>query len=212
MRKQLRHISYANVVATLALVLAMSGSAYALVVTGALVADESLTEADVRDRSLSRAIADNAVRGPQVGDDSLTGDDIDESSLQIPAGSAGKNLLSFGSVSGGLGSQTVVVRRELPPGKYALFADITVSNRDGVAHDVLCIINGGLGHNPQTTVPAGGHANLSIADQTEIGGSQPFTVTLTCGAPQSPGLSHLLSAYGTLSAIRVDEAEWEQNH
>jgi hypothetical protein len=75
-------ISYANVVATLALVLALCGGAYAV----GTVKKNTVT---------SKSIRDGAIQSADVMNDALNGDDINESSLQIshaPAGSAGGDL------------------------------------------------------------------------------------------------------------------------
>jgi Collagen triple helix repeat (20 copies) len=59
-----KHLTYANVVATLALFSALGGSAYAAVrITGANVVDDSLSGADVHDSSLTGAdIRDGSLR------------------------------------------------------------------------------------------------------------------------------------------------------
>lgn len=103
-----RHVTYANIVASLALFLALSGTAYAVAtITGADVVDESLTGADVKGAAPSPGhaavagtlttydikdqtihatdLSPDAVTGPKVLDNSLGGADVDESSLgQVP--------------------------------------------------------------------------------------------------------------------------------
>lgn len=54
-RKLVSRMSYAGVVATIALFLALGGTTYAFIVNGALVQDESLTGADVMNGSLTGA-------------------------------------------------------------------------------------------------------------------------------------------------------------
>jgi hypothetical protein len=69
MRNKLRsRLTYANVAATLALFLALGGSAYAtLRVTGANVVDGSLTGADIRNGSLTGAdIRNKSLTGPKI--------------------------------------------------------------------------------------------------------------------------------------------------
>lgn len=72
--------TYANVMATLAMFVALGGGAYALKknsVKSIHVANESLKSADLKNGK--------AVRSPDVKDDSLKGADIDEASLgQVP--------------------------------------------------------------------------------------------------------------------------------
>ena len=72
------HITYANVVSTLALFLVVAGgTAWAAArITGADVVDQSLNEADIADGSLTRSIGANAISSAKVYDGSLTGADI----------------------------------------------------------------------------------------------------------------------------------------
>lgn len=86
-------LTYANVMATLAVFIALGGSSYAVVKVGSGqivdnsvqskdVRNNALKGVDVRNRSLSGAdVRDGALTGADVGDDSLTGADIDESKL-----------------------------------------------------------------------------------------------------------------------------------
>jgi hypothetical protein len=80
MRKLKNTLTYANVVATLGVFLAISGSALAV----STVTKNSVT---------SRSIKDAAVRTQDVKDDSLTGADVDEGSLSVrPSGPAAGDL------------------------------------------------------------------------------------------------------------------------
>jgi hypothetical protein len=114
-------LSYANVTATLALIVALGGTAYAAAtITGADVVDGSLTGADIKDASLhgvdvasdtisSANISDHtithsdlataSVGSGKVIDDSLTGTDIDESTLgEVPsAGVANPQIVAQNS-------------------------------------------------------------------------------------------------------------------
>jgi hypothetical protein len=111
-------LSYANVTATLALIVALGGTAYAAAtITGADVVDGSLTSADIKDGSLQGVdVATGAISSPDITDhsithsdlatasvgsgkvidDSLTGTDIDESTLgEVPrAGVANAQIIS----------------------------------------------------------------------------------------------------------------------
>ena len=74
--------NYANVTATLALVVALGGSAYAAAtITGADVVDKSLTGADIKNNSL-RGIDIDGVRGQDVKNGSLNGGDILDQSIR----------------------------------------------------------------------------------------------------------------------------------
>jgi hypothetical protein len=74
--------NYANVTATLALVLALGGTAYAAAtITGGDVVDKSLTGADIKNNSLEGVDIDG-VRGQDVENSSLKGGDILDQSIR----------------------------------------------------------------------------------------------------------------------------------
>jgi hypothetical protein len=113
-----KHLSYANVVATLALFSALGGSAYAsLRVTGRNVVDGSLTGADVRDGSLG---------GTDVRDGSLRANDFRAGDL--PAGPRGPAGPSGASGPAGPGGPAGPQGAAGPPGLVRAFA---VVNADG---------------------------------------------------------------------------------
>lgn len=73
-----RHLSFANVISLLALVLALGGAAYA--VTKA--PKNSVVSKSVKNKSLKgKDIKDQSLKGKDIKDNSLKGADIDESSL-----------------------------------------------------------------------------------------------------------------------------------
>lgn len=69
------NLSYANLVATLALFIALGGGAYAVTAQ-----KNSVT---------SKSVKNNSLKGADVADDSLTGADVAESTLTLPAGAKG---------------------------------------------------------------------------------------------------------------------------
>ena len=82
-------LSYANVMATAAVFLALGGGAYAAIklpkdsVTSKQIKNKSVKGKDLAGKSVKAAkIKANAVNGSKVEDDSLTGADIDESTLE----------------------------------------------------------------------------------------------------------------------------------
>lgn len=96
MRQRLRdHLSYGNVMSTLALVIALgTGTAYATheVINSSDVVNESLLSEDLRNGSAVRGadVVDASLRGADVRNNSLTGDDISEATLgQVPAATLG---------------------------------------------------------------------------------------------------------------------------
>lgn len=99
------HLTYANVMASLAVLFALTGTAYATaVVTGSNVRDGSLTGADVADRSLSGSdLASGSVGGREIGDGSLSGYDVANGSLtgrDIHDGSVRSSDVRNGSLGG----------------------------------------------------------------------------------------------------------------
>jgi hypothetical protein len=88
LKQLLSRLSYANVMATLALFVALGGTAAAGAqawVTGAAIRDGSITGADVQNRSLSgMKLARESVTGNIVRNRSITGFDIRDGSLRAP--------------------------------------------------------------------------------------------------------------------------------
>jgi hypothetical protein len=79
------HLSYANVMATVAVFFALGGTSYAIIITGAMVQDGSLTGDDIATNSVSGVDITN-LTGLDVIDDSLRGADIDEATLSVVQG------------------------------------------------------------------------------------------------------------------------------
>ena len=77
------HLSFANVMATMAVFIALGGTSYAAVmITGADVRDGSLTGRDVRDSSLGASdVINNSLGTGEIRDGSLNGRDVRDSSL-----------------------------------------------------------------------------------------------------------------------------------
>jgi hypothetical protein len=107
-----RHLSYANVMSTLAVVLmvAVGGTAAAgtvaktvakNTVTSKSIKDNTVTTKDVKDASLAGAdVADASLAGADVADNSLTGSDIDEYKLTLAPNSVGSANVTNGSLTG----------------------------------------------------------------------------------------------------------------
>ena len=125
-----QHLSYANVIATVAVFIALGGSSYAAIkVTGKDVKDGSLTGADVKNRTLGGAdIRAGAIKSDHVANGSLLQQDF--AAGQLPAGAQGpKGDTGATGATGPQGAQgiqgvpgtlgNVVVRNvfaEVPPG------------------------------------------------------------------------------------------------
>jgi hypothetical protein len=141
-------LTYANVVATLALFLALGASSYAAVtITGKNVKNGSLTGRDVKNNSLTGADVKN-IKSGDVSDGSLLSKDFKAG--QLPAGPRGLQGAtgntgptgpshSYAAVdrSGGQGARSISVG--VPGGDYVVAAKAEVTNTSGTtAHDVTC--------------------------------------------------------------------------
>ena len=111
MRPLRDHLTYANVMATTAFLLATSGTAYAAVSVGSDdIVDNSVKSADLKDGK--------AVKGADVAADSLTGDDIDELTLHgVPI--SGYERVYSGDTDIIAGDQAVL-GVDCPAGKLAI--------------------------------------------------------------------------------------------
>jgi hypothetical protein len=115
--------SPAMVVALVALFMALGGSAYALVITGASIKNGSVTGKDIRNRSLSgKDIASNRVGGKAIKESSLG---------NVPSASLADGLTRFAVVTGagvtarGRGVSSVA---RTSAGRYQVIFDRDVRN------------------------------------------------------------------------------------
>ena len=97
-------LSYANVVATVALFIALGGGAWALAkdsVGSREIENGSVRSQELKDDDLRGAdIQADAVQSSDVADDSLTGTDVQESSLMLPDPSGDQILARLRGVDG----------------------------------------------------------------------------------------------------------------
>ena len=102
---------YANVTATLALIVALSGTSYAtLTISGRDVRDDTITGADIKNGSIRSAdIARGAITSRNVRDNNLRTGDF--KSGQLPAGPAGPQ----GPAGAPGGAANIIVRPAPPP-------------------------------------------------------------------------------------------------
>ncbi len=79
------YLTYANVMATVAVFVALGGTTYAVAtgsIDGGAIKNNTVRSKDIRNNDVTtRDLKDNSARGADVSDDSLTGDDVLESSL-----------------------------------------------------------------------------------------------------------------------------------
>jgi len=146
-----RIISYANVASTLALVLALSGGAYAAAtITGKDVKNESLTGKDVKNKTLGgKDVRDSSLTGTDVRDSSLTGADLTDGSLSgadLADGSVDGADVKDGSVAGADLKDGSVTGADVADGSLAA-ADLAAGTLD--LPGATAVVTGG------GTIPSG---------------------------------------------------------
>ncbi len=160
-----RHLSYANVTATLALVLAVGGGGVAY----AVASKNSVNSAAIINGQVKRPdLAGSAVNGAKVADNSLTGADINEGSLAtVPsaatAGSADNVLRAMVTADGDLiGAQSsgAVSAASYNTGRYEVIFDRDVSD---------CTWLVGTAVSGQVPSPAYGFASVTGREQEVAG-------------------------------------------
>ncbi len=194
-------LSYANVMATLALFIALGGTAVAgtrLIITGADVQDRSLTGADIADGSLgARALSRLAIReltgprGPRgaAGDVGATGRDgatgaAGTQGQQGQQGAAGTGVTTAtvtGTDQSSYADLTPLATYTLPAsGDYVIFTQLTVLNTGASDEYLNCgyrvagVINGASG----VSTTAGATASGTSAGVVTADG--PTTVEFLC--------------------------------
>jgi hypothetical protein len=176
------HVTYANVIATLALFLALGGGAYAAI----RLPKNSVT---------AKQIKNNAISSPKVKDRSLLAKDFKPG--QLPAGAAGpqgpqgphgdvgqtgpSNAYStaLGSTSS-LGSGKTVGTLAVPAGAYVISAVVNTA----------ALSSGDYTYSVQCTLTAGGSSDSSRVVHSALGGNDgkdavPVTLVQTLAAPGS---------------------------
>jgi hypothetical protein len=136
-----RHLTYANVVATLALFVALGGSSYAAIkVTGKNVKNSSLTGADVRNNSLTGKDI-KLIKSGDVSDGSLLAKDFKAGQLPTgpkgdkgqtgDQGPAGPSDAYEGHQVGVPAPTRMAVSKSVPAGNYLVFAKAALSGGSG---------------------------------------------------------------------------------
>jgi hypothetical protein len=181
--------SPAMVVACVALIMSLGGSAYALVVTGKQIRNNSVTTKDMRNNSLvSRDVRNRSLTGNDVRRDKLGGASIKEATLgPVPTALTANGSTRFAVVSG--------------PGQLARGRDVTSVARtgDGRYQVIFSADIRGCGYFATVGDPAGGappqnsHITVSslgtnangVAVRTENGqngneADRPFHLIVMC--------------------------------
>lgn len=194
-----RHLTYANVVASLALFLALGGAAFAAtqlprnsVGTGQLK-PEAVTAGKIAKKTRNQLRGAQGPQGPQgktgaKGPKGATGAKgaPGATGARGPAGADGSGP-AFEAVSSGVPvSQVgnVIVSGTVPADAYAITAHVTVES--GIAQEVTCLLNGG--GKQITAVEAGEPTTLSLSVARNVS-TGPGNTVLSCSASSTPALA-----------------------
>jgi hypothetical protein len=181
--------SPAMLVAVVALVMSLGGSAYALVVTGKQIRNGSVTGKDIRNRSLTgRDVRNRSLTGTDVRGDKLGGGAIKEASLGIvPAAGVAYGGARYAVVSGGgqgVRGRGVSSVARTGDGRYQVIFDADVRNCAYFA-TVGDPSAAGPPQNSQISVASLGSNANGVAIRTENGNNgseanRPFHLIVMC--------------------------------
>jgi hypothetical protein len=207
-----RHLSYANVVATLALVIALGA--------GTVYAASKISGKSVKKNTLpGNRVKKGTLPGNRLQSNTVKGSKVDESTLgMVPsaqiAGSANTAYEVFQSPDpAGLPFQNkinLLVRIQLPVGKYAVNGKVVLTNNTGsdITHSVSCSLLAGAGYFDQSVVsfiPDGGSASFAMQTVTYLPASGPVTVECNPGAVPSNGVT---ATQGKINAVSVADVNF----
>ncbi len=209
-------LTYANVVASLALFIALGGVSYAAIklpknsvgasqikknaISGSKVKNSALTGSDIKDKSLTASDFSGPVQGPQgaagpagaKGDTGAPGPAVsnDAYTAQAPGFPLLVVTTSFSSV---------VTTPTMPAGSYTLAARANILGGGGVKNTLICSLANDAAQN--FSVVSGDVFPLSMASTTTLGA--PGTVALSCnksaGSPQVAQATIIATRVATLT-------------
>ena len=154
------HLSYANVVATLALFVALGGTSFAaLMITGRNVKNGSLTSADVKDRSLLRKdFKGGQLPAGRAGPQGAKGDKGDAGDAGAPGTAAAYAAINPNGTLDASRSKNVISSAHPPTNPTGVYClELPFTPKNAVAS--VDLSGGGNGASAQTRVPPG--MNLS---------------------------------------------------
>ena len=200
-----RRLSYSNVVATMALLLALgAGSVYAASkISGKSVKKQSLPGNRVKKGTLpGSALKSSTVKGSKIDLSSLG--KVPSAQTADAANAAYEVFQNPDPVSllfNNVNNQ--IVRLQLPVGKYAVNASITVINNSASdRNDVKCSLLAGQGYFDlaSASIPAGREDSLAMQTVTYLPAAGP--VTLEC-LPNGGTANDLSATQGKITAVSV---------
>jgi hypothetical protein len=132
MRRIAKFLSFSNVVACLALFIALGGSVYAAgKISGKQIKRSSLPGNRIKPNTiLPNRIKPNSLSARQIKPNSLTGAEIDQKTLTGVSAAALANV-QYEATTLELGWRTTAATANCPGGSYAIGGGATLSNEDG---------------------------------------------------------------------------------
>jgi hypothetical protein len=211
-----RHLTYANVAASLALFLALGGAAYAATqlpknsVGTNQIRREAVTAGKIARKTRNQLRGERGPAGPagatgktgKTGAKGATGARGAQGNTGAPgADGTGPAFEAFAKPASPtqfkFTAATQVVGLSLGPGQYATSSDVVVKSASATeATTVSCVILGG--GEAAATIPAGGAETLSLGVNRGLGGAGSSFVT--CSATGGEGAELI---YASLTAIQV---------
>ena len=174
--KKPRWLSYANVVATIALFMALGGVSYAaLTITGKNIKDSSVTGKDVKNKSLGKKDFKGSVRGAKgaKGDPGSPGAPGAKGDSGSPGAPGAKGDAGAPGTPGAPGSALSFARIDGPTatvefGEAKNLTNANVVRGTGFATGVFCF--GGISPTPKNVIVSHANATLNLNQSAEIGG------------------------------------------
>jgi hypothetical protein len=209
MHRLISRFSYANVMATVAVFVALSGSSYAaFVVTGKQIRDDSITSADIRNRSVTGTdIRNNSLTSADIKNGYVTGADIRDKSLTAadfdgPVGAGPKGDASASGPKGEKGDAGAVG----PKGETGTTGAVGPKGESGTTGDP------GATGEPGDTGPTGIVQTATIAGPVSmlppsgpfLFAGPPVQVTTTAGQRLTAAASAGLGTSSPTDAITFD--------
>jgi hypothetical protein len=207
-----RHLTYANVAASLALFLALGGAAYAATqlpknsVGTNQIRKEAVTAAKIAKKTRQQLQGQRGPAGQQgpqgktgkTGAKGATGARGAQGNTGAPGADGTGPAFEAAAkpaIPTAIGTGTQVVGLSLAPGQYSTSANVVVKAGAGAEATVTCtLLNGG---EASATIPAAGFETLSLSGVRGLGGAGSATVLCT----STVGTAELVSA--SVTAIQV---------
>jgi hypothetical protein len=194
-------LTYANVMATLAVFLALGGGAWALSrnsVGAKQIKKNAVRAPEIKKNAVRAAeIRADAVGATEVADDSLTGGDLDELSLgEVPRAAAAGNADSVD----GLSLERVFFKADpnTPVAAIASLGVLRINAGCDVAGNVVATVEPASGAPPLELKHEGeGNANGVFDDQSAVAAPR----TITFGGTSAAGMVRVASANGDVAVF-----------